>query len=57
MSPRRLVDVWPEVATNLRESPDGGLFAADLDRDGNIVYVEILHRDDVKARYRELQGT
>jgi hypothetical protein len=32
----------------------GGLFAADVGPAGQIVYVEILHRDDLKARFREL---
>ena len=34
----------------------GRLVAADLDSAGAIVYVEILHRDDLKARFRELAG-
>ncbi len=32
----------------------GRLFAADLDSTRQIVYVEILHRDDLKPRFREL---
>jgi hypothetical protein len=46
----------PRQADRTISFADGGLFAVDIDSNGNIVYVEILHREDLKDRYRELEA-